>query len=346
MNCNNYVLEQTIAIGAFVSSTATFSCNERIAYLKQYGTNCNAFASFQSGMDYFDVHDIGYVSFRRIFGLIVVLSDPICNEKNLHTLVSRFMERFPKAVWIQISPALAKYIATKYGYYCSQIGSEKKVQLKDWSLNGKSRQSLRKAVNQARTQGITITEETYMHRRMEQSGELARVSAEWIKTRVVKREVKFLIRPMNMEYHENCRYFYARKDGRVVGFIWFDPIYRDGKVVAYAPNISRAWSGFKRGLWYAMMIHAIEVLKNEGVEYIDLGLFPARVSHEIEAFESTMVHKVMQFIYNKCNWLYSCKGLDFAKSRFDGVFTKTFVAHRSFLPLYSMVAILRDCGVI
>ena len=78
----------------------------------------------------------------------------------------------------------------------------------------------------------------------------------------------------------------------------------------------------------------------------DFGLFPARVHKEMESFESPMIHKLMDFIYNKCGWLYSCKGLDFAKSRFDGKFTKTFLAHRSRLPLFGIFAILRSSGVI
>ncbi len=346
MSSETYTLTPASTWGVSTNQTHTFSWGERIAYLKRFGSNCNAFASFQSGMDYFDVRDVGYVSYRRIFGLIVALSDPICHHSNVHALVAQFTARFPKAIWIQISPELAAHIAQTHGHYCSQLGSENKVMLNTWTMAGKERQSLRKTVNQAKTQGITISEEPYLGQQSTQHHELEQASQDWLKTRVVKKEVKFLVRPMEMEYRENCRYFYARKDGHVVGYICFDPIYRDDKVIAYAPNVSRAWAGFKRGLWYSMMIHAMNLMKEEGVEYIDLGLFPAKVSQDIESFESPLVHKLMNFIYNKCGWLYSCKGLDFAKSRFDGKFTKTFIAHRSRLPLYSIGAVLKSSGVI
>jgi lysylphosphatidylglycerol synthetase-like protein (DUF2156 family) len=346
MNSKNFALVNASNRDVAVDAAFSFSIAERIAYLKKFGTNCNAFASFQPGMQYFDVHDVGYVSYRSAFGLVFALSDPICKAENMERLVAQFMARFPNALWVQITPELAKHIAEKHGFYCTQLGSENKVPLSTWTMAGKERQSLRKTVNQARTQGITIAEEGYIGTVGPAHDELMEASEAWLKTRVVKKELKFLVRPMEMDYRENCRYFYARKDGHVVGYVCFDPIYRDGKVVAYAPNVSRSWAGFKRGLWYSVMIHAMNLMKEEGVEYIDFGLFPARVHKEMESFESPMIHKLMDFIYNKCGWLYSCKGLDFAKSRFDGKFTKTFLAHRSRLPLFGIFAILRSSGVI
>jgi lysylphosphatidylglycerol synthetase-like protein (DUF2156 family) len=333
---------------SFDYSCAIFSFEERVRYLKKYGSTCNSFAAMQPGMEYFDVRDIGYVAYRRIAGLIVVLSDPICKQHDMYELAGQFVDQFPKSVWAQISPHMAKFLAFRQGYFCSQMGSESKVALGGWTMSGKDRHTLRKTVNQARTQGITISEEPFQGQQSAQHSELVVASNAWLRTRVVKKELKFLVRPLEMQYRENCRYFYARKDGHVVGYICFDPIYRDGKVVAYAPNVSRAWAGFKRGLWYSMMIHALNLMKSEGVEYVDLGLFPARVSaaSELESYESTMVHSLMRFIYEHCGWLYSCKGLDFAKSRFDGTFTKSYIAHRSRLPLYSIVAILKFSGVI
>lgn len=95
-----------------------------------------------------------------------------------------------------------------------------------------------------------------------------------------------------------------------------------------------------------MMIESMNLMKEEGVEYIDFGLFRRVSTKRWSPLESPMIHKLMDFIYNKCGWLYSCKGLDFAKSRFDGKFTKTFLAHRSRLPLFGIFAILRSSGVI
>ena len=346
MNGKHFALSRVSSRSVAVDTAFSFSIAERIAYLKKFGTNCNAFASFQPGMKYFDVHDVGYVSYRYAFGMVYVLSDPICKKENTERLVALFAERFPNALWVQISPELAKHIAEKHGYYCSQLGTENKVPLSTWTMAGKERQSLRKTVNQAKTQGITIAEEGYIGTVGPAHDELMEASAAWLKTRVVKKELKFLVRPMEMDYRENCRYFYACKDGHVVGYVCFDPIYRDGKVIAYAPNVSRSWAGFKRGLWYSVMIHAMNIMKEEGVEYIDFGLFPARVEAGIDSFESPLVHSLMNFIYNKCGWLYSCKGLDFAKSRFDGKFTRTYYGHKSRWPLFSIFAILRSSGVI
>ena len=78
MNSKNFALVNASNRDVAVDAAFSFSIAERIAYLKKFGTNCNAFASFQPGMQYFDVHDVGYVSYRSAFGLVFALSDPIC----------------------------------------------------------------------------------------------------------------------------------------------------------------------------------------------------------------------------------------------------------------------------
>ncbi len=323
-----------------------FTKAKRIHFLKRYGAHCNAFASFQPDMRYFDLHGIGFIPYHYVLGLVFVLSDPICKADDVEALVASFLVRFKNAIWIQITPQLAEHLAEQHGLYATQIGSENKVALSSWTMAGQDRRSLRKTVNQAKTQGIDITEEDYICPKDAQHAELIHASNNWLKTRIVKKELKFFVRPMAMEYRENCRYFYARKEGRIVGYICFDPIYRAGKVIAYAPNVSRSCASFKRGIWYTIMVHAITKMKEEGIAHIDLGFVPAHVSKEIESSESPLVHKLMELIYHRCGWLYSCQGLHFAKARFDGTFTKTFLAHRSRMPLLSILVILRSSGVI
>lgn len=320
---------------AFVDTTVAFSHEQRVSYLKQYGVHSQAFTTLQPDLSYFDVQGMGYVAYTKKWGISIAFSDPVCHPDNFEIMLDMFLRAHPGAMFCQVSKPVVDLLHNKYHFYGTQMGSESKVYLNDWSLSGSSKKSIRQAVNQAREQGIDVREG-------QMDPATKAVSDKWIKTRACKREIRFLIRPMEMSYRENVRYFYAYKDGQPVGFAWFDPCYRDGKIVGYIPNISRACEEFKQGIWYALMVHAMNVFKEEGVEYLDLGLIPlAGLDEPIESQEDGALRFIMKQIYKYGCRLYNFKGLEFTKARFKGVYSRTYVAHSNRLPLLSLIATFR-----
>ncbi len=317
------------------ASISTFSHGERVGYLMQHGIHPMAFSSMQPDMEYFDVPGIGYIAYARHWGMQFALADPVCDPKHFELMLDRFVQRFPSAVFAQVSKAVVDILHRKHGFYGTQFGSESKIPLKDWNLRGSKKQIIRTAINQAKAQGVEIKEGPFDRL-------TKKISESWINTRKCKNnEIRFLIRPMLMDYKEGTRCFYAYQNGEAVGFVFFDPIYRDGKVVAYVPNISRACASFKQGLWYPLMTHAMDVFKAEGVEYMDLGLIPLMLADEIEPQESKALRMVQSKIYAWGNSLYNFKGLGFAKSRFQGEIVKTYCCHRNALPSIAMLAMFR-----
>ncbi|MGZ5183445.1 MAG: phosphatidylglycerol lysyltransferase domain-containing protein, partial [Ramlibacter sp.] len=200
---------------------------------------------------------------------------------------------------------------------------------------------IRTAVNAAAGAGIVIREGGFDH-------EVKRISEAWIRTRRCKNnEIRFLIRPMLIDYREGTRYFYACDPaGEAVGFIFFDPIYKDGRLCGYVPNISRSSANFRQGLWYALMAHALAVFREEGVPCVDLGLVPLQVDAGIEPQESALLRRTMGLIRERMDFLYNFKGLEFAKSRFQGRIEKTYCCHRSAMPALAMTAMFRLTRII
>jgi lysylphosphatidylglycerol synthetase-like protein (DUF2156 family) len=321
--------------GAPSSSTSTFTHRERVRYLMNYGVHAMAFSTMQPDLEYFDIPGIGYLAYARYLGMTFALSDPICNAQHVETMLDRFVERFPNAMFAQVTKNIADIMHRRHGYYGTQFGSESKVPLSNWDLRGRKKQIIRTAVNQAKEQGVEIREGPF-------DEQANAISESWIKTRKCKNnEIRFLVRPMVMDYEEGTRYFYAHQNGSAVGFIFFDPIYRGGKVVAYVPNISRSCASFKQGLWYAMMVHAMDVFKAEDIEYVDLGLTPLMLADELEDQESRPLRLIQKQIYRWGNSLYNFKGLEFAKSRFQGQVVKSYVCHRNRLPGAAILAMFR-----
>lgn len=331
MSDQSLVLKQSFQL----SSDYTFTQSERLSYLMNHGVHSMAFSTLQPDMEYFDIPGMGYVAYARYLGMKFVLSDPVCDPSHMETMLDRFVAKFPNAVFAQVTKNVVDILHRKHDYYGTQLGSESKIPLANWSLAGKKKQIIRTAINQAAAHKVEIREGGFDH-------QSKKISESWIKTRKCKsNEIRFLIRPMLMDYKEGTRHFYAYQNGEAVGFVFFDPIYRNGKLVAYVPNISRSCATFKQGLWYAMMAYAMDIFKAEGVEYLDMGLMPLILADELEEQESRPLRLIEGQILKWGNFLYNFKGLGFAKSRFQGRIEKTYCCHRSWLPAFAMFAMFR-----
>lgn len=321
------------SVGTRESGSFTFT--ERVGFLKQYGTHSQSFSTLQPGMQYFDVPGMGYIAYMRKWGATFVLSDPVCAPQDFRGLLEAFHQKFPNASYIQVSKPVVDFLHQRFGLYGTQFGSESRIDLRKWNLSGKRKQILRTALNQAEKSGITVRERFSDDHTRE-------ISEAWIRTRKCKsNEIRFLIRPMEMDYRENERHFYAYQDGKAVGFIYFDPIYRNNEIISYVPNISRANANFRQGIFYTLMAHAMAVFKAEGVPYLDLGLIPLSLDSATEHQESRLLKRLLHGIYEKGNFLYNFKGLEFTKSRFRGEDFKTYCCHKRSIPALEFLAMFK-----
>lgn len=328
--------DQALVLDSFQAlEPGSFTFSERVGYLKEFGVHSQAFSTLQPGMKYFDIPGMGYIAYMKYWGKIFVLSDPVCAPENFEQMLTRFHRRHPNASYIQVTKPVVDILHRNFGLYGTQFGSESRIDLSSWSLSGKKKQVLRTALNQAQKQGIEVRERF-------SDDHTRQISEAWIRTRKCKsNEIRFLIRPMEMGYTENERHFYAYQNNQAVGFIFFDPIYYKNKIISYVPNISRANADFKQGIFYTIMAHAMEVFRQEGVPYLDLGLIPLMFSPDDEPQESGVLKRLLRLVYEKGNFLYNFKGLEFTKSRFRGSVEKTYCCHRSALPLVEFLAMFK-----
>lgn len=315
--------------------THKFSFEERITYLKEYGSHCMSFSALQPGIQYFDMPGIGYIAYEQNWGLRAVLSDPVCNEKDQETLLGKFLQMGGPIGFAQVSEPVTRLLYEKFGFFATQLGIESIIDLKNWNLRGKKKQILRTSLNQAAKKGIFVKENYNEDRHNQFSGE-------WIKTRKLKnREIRFLIRPMNMDYEEGTRKFFAYQGDELIGFVFFDPVYSNGKIISYVPNISRFSPSFRQGIFYTIMVNAMDIFKKEGIEQIHLGLSPFAVSDMNSQYEINFTKKLVRFLYQNGNMVYSFKGIHFTKSRFRGQDYRTFCSHKGKLPLREILTMFK-----
>jgi lysylphosphatidylglycerol synthetase-like protein (DUF2156 family) len=313
-----------------------FSLDERISYLKKYGSHCMSFSTLQRDLHYFDIPGMGYIAFMEKWGNRLTLSDPVCDPRDRETFLREVLKDHNHITFVQLSQDVAELLHKRFGLYTTQFGSEILLDIEHWDLKGKKKQILRTSVNHAKSAGVTL-----MERDAGDEG-CRQLTNEWLKTRKVRnREICFLIRPMDMDYQEGTRRFFAYLDGELIGFVFFDPIYRDGKVISYVPNISRFSNKFKPGIFYPLMNHAFDVFKADGIKEINLGLCPLVADDKSVPGESVIQKKMNRFLYNYGNWIFNFKGLYFTKSRFGGTLIKTFGAHNEMIPAFPFLVMFK-----
>lgn len=323
-----------------------FSEEERIHWLEAYGGHCMSYSTLQPNMQYFDLPGVGFIAYRDALGERVVLSDPICPPHLQVLLISEFLKASPKRTsFVQVTSSVAQILAQQFNMYTTEFGQETVIPLASWSLKGKKKQIFRTALNQADKLGIKIME-TFSHLHDDY------VSDSWLSTRRCKNnEIGFLIRPKDMPYQKDVRRFYGYKDLQPIGFVHFDPIYQQGNVIGYVPNISRANHLFKQGLFYAIMAVALEQFQKEGIKLINLGLSPLHLkgpnTDEVPGIRSSRLLTRMFLLTQRFGQrFYNFQGIQFTKQRFRGEEHTTYVASRKALPLKAFLACFKLSNLI
>ena len=316
-----------------------FSFEERMTYMKRYGSHCMSFSTLQPGMRFFDLPGKGFVAYMQKWGSQMVLSDPICRGNDREAVLCAFLEKYPNSGFIQVTEPVARLIHERFGFYATQFGIETVIDLEKWRISGKKKQILRTSINQAKKRGIVIREnpdETRHHQ----------LSKEWMATRKIKnREIGFLIRPMVMDHEDDTRKFFAYQGDELIGFVFFDPLYKDGKIISYVPNISRFSHSFKQGIFYCLLVHAIETFKAEGLKEVNLGLSILVLDDEDAVHEAGLLKSIERLIFKYGNFIYNFKGIAFTKSRFQGKANKFYSAHKWSFPAVKLLTMFKLSNV-
>ncbi len=320
-------------------------------FIKPYSQgSCMHYSILQPEMQYFK-HEYGLISFIKKYGSHFVLSDPIFkySEKEFRIkLIKEFLNKYNRVSFVQASKEFAELLHNEFNYFSTQIGNERLIKIQEWRISGKKKQVIRTSYNQAAKKNIKIIENP-----LEEGFDA--ISSKWLNTRQVnKREINFLIRT-HPYFEKDTRTFCAYdSEGLLIAYIIFDPIFENGSCVGYVPDISRSSPVFKQGIYYAIMVEAIQIFRTEGLQYINLGLSPLILSNNSESYESEKLRYVLKLIrkYGK-NW-YNYNGINYTKSRFvdesakahEGSTYPVFLCHKTPLPLFQVTAIFKASNVI
>lgn len=275
-------------------------------------------------MEYF-IDDCGYIAYTTVQHPVfarrpkkLAFSDPVCAPGDYARIIRNFRSVFPRSVFACVSEPCA-LVLREQGFKINSLGSEPELPIQTYNTRGNWNELdlIRRGRNEARREGIRICEEEIESVNRDQ---LNAVSTRWIGSKKVNdREIWIYARRPVFEFEEDVRKFVAYdRDGRVAGFIFYDPMYRDGKVFGYAANISRCDESRYGRLATAIHMAAMEKFKAEGKAVLNLCLSPF-VNLEQGRFNDDFGAKLffkMSVRYG--NEIYNFQGLAFHKSKYRG----------------------------
>ena len=323
-----------------------FSPAQRLEYVEQFGSHALAYSTLHGGMSYVDVPEVGFIAYREYRGTRFALGDPVCADHDRDSLITAAFAEHADTYFVQIHSSTAKLLHDRWGLFCTPLGVEAALDPRTWTDKGISKQVLRTARNQAAARGILLAGRKEVDC---DPKELETASQNWLQTRrVATRELAFLARPMQIAPHAAIMRYVAAKESRVIGFVIFDPIFLNRKVIGYTPSISRSDPTFKQGLYYALMLRAIADFKQHAsLRVLNLGLLPlSALGSNMTPHSSRLAGQFLTAVYTFGNRFYNFKGIEFTKTRFGGEQVPVYFSHRRRLPVTAVWAVMRLSRVV
>lgn len=313
--------------------------------IRRHGRSCLAYSTLQPGLHYHECDGVaGFIAHARLWHpllapapVTVAVAEPVCEASAASTLIESFQQAHPAAVFLQVGPATAA-ILRRLGLLTARLGVECAAPLESFEPSSQLRRLERRALRD----GVTVEE---CPNDQVDRDELLAVSADWLR-RKGGREIRLLARPLSHRPEPEVRCFWARRDGRLIAFVIFDPIYHDGCTVGYYHNIVRYRGEAPLGTIDLITLAAMRRFRDEGVASVSFGLCPltdADPSHPADNM-SDIVHAPFQRMLDRARdcvaELYAFRGNEQFKRKYSPRVEATYLAIRPRSGLRDLAAAL------
>jgi lysylphosphatidylglycerol synthetase-like protein (DUF2156 family) len=316
--------------------------------MKRYGYQSSAYFTLQAGAERFGIEGVGFVAYapvRTLLGRVnVVFANPVCDDLGRRWLLQEFLNNVPgRALFVGIDAGVAADLRA-LGYAINEMGTEFSFNIPEFNVTGKSKKQLRHAANLGGRQNLSVVEQA-----AEDVDVMAarHISDSWrLNKKVKQRELRLLTRPPQFNDEWGVRKFYCYQGGQLLGYVFFDPFFRHGKVIGYTANVLRQdIETSPSGLLDYIILEAMKVFEAEGIEQLSLGISPV---YNVQACvgDNPVLRGICRLLYEKGNGFYAFKALSYHKSRYRAKETKWYLATKNMPVLTTLWTILRGTGIL
>ncbi len=287
---------------------------------------------------YFSNDRDAFLSFRMVGSTAVVLGEPVGKPESVQQAAESFVELCGLNGWRfgfhQVTAEGAAWL-TGLGLQKLKIGEEAIIPVQTFSLTGKTFKHLRNVQNGLEREGYLVEE---LKQPLDEAtiSELSEVSEAWMAAGG-HRERSFTLGQFDIDYLRQTRVFAVRgPQGSIEAFANVLPRYRspDGTF-----DLMRRKPDSANGVMDLLILHFIQLFREEGCEGLNLGLAPLA---NIEG--SGPVAVALRLIYERGNTAFNFRGLRDYKEKWKPRWEDRFLIYGTELDLLPVAFAIARVG--
>jgi lysylphosphatidylglycerol synthetase-like protein (DUF2156 family) len=324
-----------------------------LPYFEQYGCFTMAYsllADHGPVLDHFHTPR-GVIGFAPYKNLWIMNADPLCHPSDREEVVAAFVregrQQGKKILAIQCGIETAR-IFSALGYRANHMGVETILDVQAFDLKGKSKTKIRRWINTARNAGIIVLERRFCDKGILRAAK--NVSRRWLAGKINSRELNIMTRKSRYCDEYMARIFFAYKDGIMMGYIVFDPLCENGRIIGYYADLCRISPDAPNGTQDIIQFEALQRFKEEGCRCLSLGISPLAGIDNSHGFYNPVLSLILAINFRFGNRMYSFKGLEFHKSAYhDGrqsIRRPTYFLTQGPLPLVELIQSFALIGIV
>jgi phosphatidylglycerol lysyltransferase len=282
-----------------------------------YGHNPHSLVSIAPGAMLWSTPDIDGAIIYGEFGRVwLAAGDPLAPLEDMPELARQFgafAKRKNRVVAFVPSSAEFARLVVPRDYVAVKVGASPYFDLQNWNPRGDSAKKIRAGINQARRAGVVVEAVTGGVSQSLKT-ETARLCLEWLGARRSATTFGWLVALDPFLHSDYKKYFTARVDGRLVGFLAASPI--PARHGWYLEDVLRE-PGSPQGTATLLVIEALASLKAEGAALATLGTSPLSTDGPIEVpIEHRVVSRALDVASRRLAGFYNFEGLRRFKGKF------------------------------
>src|SRR5216684_2178395 len=282
-----------------------------------YGYNPHSLVSIAPGAQLWSTPDIDGAIIYSEFGRVwLAAGDPLAPREDVADLARQFAAFAKKkgkvAAFVPASTELAKLVSSKE-FTPVKVGASPYFDLKTWNPRGDSAKKLRAGVNQARRAGVEVE---MISEDVDESlkKETAELCLSWLGSRRSATTFGWLVALDPFLHSEYKKYFAARVNGKLVGFLAASPI--PARKAWYLEDVLREPDA-PHGTSTLLVTEALAKLKTEGVSLATLGTSPlATCGPNDIATDHRVIARTLDVASRRLAGFYNFEGLRRFKAKF------------------------------
>jgi phosphatidylglycerol lysyltransferase len=317
---------------------ASESFRERARFLLgQFGKSSNDyFKTYKDKLLFFsDIHD-AFLAYRIAGGFAIVLEDPVCAEENKLQVLAEFEHHCRK---MGLKPAFYRVDENSIPWFNSlrkrklMIGQEAILEIRDFTLEGKDKKSLRNGLNGLRSKGYVTTVHPPPHT-VGFMSQLKKVSDDWL-TSFQKQEFIFSQGMFDQaELQQQDIITVEDHDGNIKAFLNIIPDYAADECTY---DLIRKTTDAPAAAMDALIVKLVEYAKEQNKLYLNLGLVPMT---GISQPENT-AEQILKLAADKIKRFQRYKGLREFKGKYATIWENKYLIYENDFDLLQLPLALK-----